>query len=168
MLMQTYGPDWGRFDNHQDRLINFNFTGMHKEIGEYIIDSTKERFRKGVAPDGSAWKPSRRAEETGGKTLMDSRVLYNSFTYRATASSVEVGTNVKYAAVHQGLDRSGQEVDEITIEPKKAKLLKFRIAGKWVSKNKVTIIARRYMGFNDEDTEEIGRIVDDRIEENLK
>ena len=166
--MEITGEDWGRFEKNLHRLTNFNFTGLHREIGEYIIDSTKERFRKGIAPDGTAWKKSARAESTGGKTLMDNRTLYNSFTYRASPNGVEVGTNVKYAKVHQGIDKSGGEVDEIIIKPKQAKALRFQISGSWVIKKQVRIPARRFMGLNDNDTEEIVQIGKDRIEESLK
>jgi phage gpG-like protein len=168
MKMEIAGADWGRFENHLTNLANFNFTGLHKEIGEYIVDSIKERFRTGVAPDGTAWKPSIRAKAESGKTLMKTRILYNSFTYRASSDKVEVGTNVKYARVHQGLDDSGQEVDEIVIKAKTGKGLRFRIAGSWVNKKEVKIPARRFMGFNDDDAGEITQIANDRIGECLQ
>lgn len=35
---------------------------MHDEIGEYMIQATRQRFLKGVAPDGTAW--ARKSEGT--------------------------------------------------------------------------------------------------------
>lgn len=34
-----------------------DMTPLHEAIGEYVIDITKERFKKGIAPDGTAWTP---------------------------------------------------------------------------------------------------------------
>jgi phage virion morphogenesis protein len=59
------------------------------------------RFRSGKGPDGTPWKPSRRAEQEGGQTLSDTRRLRNSITSAFDRTSATVGTNVLYAAVHQ-------------------------------------------------------------------
>jgi phage gpG-like protein len=165
MQLTIEGKDWERFNKCLHRLANFNFTGLHKEVGEYIVDATKERFRKGVAPDGTAWKESRRAKDTGGKTMMDTRRLYNSLTYRANASQVAVGTNVKYAVTHQPKDPNQ---DETVIEPKKAKVLRFQVSGKWVSKKQVKVPARPFLGLNVEDEKEIVQIGLDRIKETVE
>jgi phage gpG-like protein len=165
MKLTLAGKDWERFNGCLHRLVNFDFTGLHKEVGEYVLDATKERFRKGVAPDGTGWKQSRRAKESGGKTMMDTRRLYNSLTYRASIESVEVGTNVKYAKVHQPEDPNQ---DETVITPKKAKVLKFKISGRWVSKKEVRIPRRDILGINDDDVAEINQIGLERIKETVE
>jgi len=165
MKMEMSGGDWSKFENCLHRLVLFDFKGMHQDIGEYIINSTKERFRNGVDPDGNAWKPSKRSEDEGGKTLQNTRTLYNSISYRASMEGVEVGTNVKYARVHQGLDKSGNQVKEIVIVPKQARLLAFTVSGKKVFAKKVTISARPFMGINEADAKEITSIGQEWIEE---
>lgn len=162
MRMEITGEDWGKFHQCLHRLVNFDFKALHKEIGEYLVDSTKERFRQGVAPDGTAWKESIRAKETGGKTMMQTRRLYNSLTYRATSENVQVGTNVKYAKTHQPED---PRKDETVIKPKSAKVLRFKVAGRWVSKKEVRVPRRDFLGINDDDSTEIVQIGLDRIEE---
>lgn len=32
-------------------------TPMFKDIGEYMVEATRQRFTKGVSPDGTAWAP---------------------------------------------------------------------------------------------------------------
>lgn len=58
--------------------------------------------------------------------------------------------NVKHAATHQFGDTR-------TIRPKKAKALRFRVNGQWVTKKKVTVTipARPYLGLDEEDMEEL-------------
>ena len=71
------------------------------EAGQILVASTVLRFERGTGPDGEPWKPSRRALEEGGQTLVDSARLRNSMTHVASADGVDVGTNVVYAAIHQ-------------------------------------------------------------------
>lgn len=75
--------------------------GLFQEIGDSLITSTHQRWDRGVAPDGTPWPPSLRVQKHGGKTLILSSRLYRSVTYQASASQLELGTNVAYAAIHQ-------------------------------------------------------------------
>jgi len=70
-------------------------------IGASLVDSTRHRFGLEAGPDGTPWRPSRRAIRTGGRTLAHKRRLVGSITHVAADQSVEVGTNVPYAAIHQ-------------------------------------------------------------------
>lgn len=70
-------------------------------IGMALESSTIDRFDKGVSPDGVAWPASERVLLAGGKTLVDRGHLRGSITHNADGSSVEVGSNLVYAAVHQ-------------------------------------------------------------------
>lgn len=72
---------------------------LWERIGRVGKTSTQMRFRMQVAPDGSPWKKSRRAQEDGGQTLSLSRRLRNSMTYVASEINVSWGTNVAYAAM---------------------------------------------------------------------
>ena len=115
-------------------------------IGSFLETITRERFQSGQAPDGTAWKPSLRALITGGKTLLDTGRLVGSIVSEATDRSVEVGTNVIYAAIHQfgGTIRG------------KAGKLQFRLAnGQFVTKDAVTMPARPFLGVSSDDEQEI-------------
>ncbi|WP_165184719.1 phage virion morphogenesis protein [Caulobacter soli] len=79
---------------------------LMETVGSYLESSIESRFVRQVGPDGKRWKPSVRAQATGGMTLTDSRRLRDSITHNADDRSVAVGTNVVYAAAHQfGLNR---------------------------------------------------------------
>jgi phage virion morphogenesis protein len=70
-------------------------------IGQYGETSTRLRFRHQAGPDGQAWKPSKRAQKTGGQTLVHKARLLRSITHRASTSGAEWGSNVIYAGIHQ-------------------------------------------------------------------
>ena len=148
--------NYEKFNKQLSKLTNFNFTGLHQEVGEHIVESTKDRFKDEKGPDGKKWEPSHRAKTTGGKTLTDNATLKNSLTYKATSSKVDAGTNMIYAAVHQ---------DGKTIKTKRAKYLKFKIGKRWAQKKKVKIPARPFLGISSDDRKEIKRIIRDRIDQ---
>ena len=75
--------------------------GFMADLGDGLLLSIDQRFETGKGPGGLPWKPSQRALDGQGQTLVHSGRLRQSFTRVATADSVEVGTNVVYAAVHQ-------------------------------------------------------------------
>ena len=123
-----------------------DMTELMDDIGAAMVTSTQLRFEDGEAPDGSKWTPSIRAREEGGKTLVDSSHLMDSITHSASATQVEWGTNVLYAAVHQ----LGK-----TIKPKTQPYLRFKIGDRWSLKKQVTIPARPFVGLSDEDKDVI-------------
>jgi phage virion morphogenesis protein len=90
-------------------------TPVMSEIGEIIVTQTQDAFDDSKAPDGSAWKPSLR----GGQTLVNTARLRRSINYQTGKNSVEVGTNVVYAAIHQ----FGGKTKAHVIRPKKGKAL---------------------------------------------
>lgn len=105
--------------DHQEPLL--------KAIGHSINENVRMTFRELKAPDGTAWKPlspvtkyQRAKNKSGGRVyrkdgkgtlakftqvyitatpLNDTGVLRNSIAYRLSGQSVEIGTNVKYAAL---------------------------------------------------------------------
>lgn len=86
-----------------------DMTDLMDIIGMEVESDVHENFEGEHSPVGVPWPPSNRARETGGKTLTDRAHLRNSITHRATASSVEVGTNIIYAARHnQGFSGAEQ------------------------------------------------------------
>ncbi|MBF0556984.1 MAG: phage virion morphogenesis protein [Nitrospirae bacterium] len=68
-------------------------------IGERVTASVKENFRAGGRPE--MWIPSQRAKQTGTQTLIDTKRLMNSIHPTAYNNRVEIGTDVKYSAIHQ-------------------------------------------------------------------
>jgi len=76
-----------------------NIEPVMDAIGADLEAAAERAFDSERAPDGEAWKQSERARKTGGRTLRDKSILYNSITHSADRSSVAVGSNVIYAAV---------------------------------------------------------------------
>jgi phage virion morphogenesis protein len=68
-------------------------------IGQIVRSSVIKNFEAEGRP--TPWKKSRRTTKTGGRTLTKSGRLMKSITPHAGPVSVEIGTNVVYAAVHQ-------------------------------------------------------------------
>lgn len=130
-----------------------NLRPVLNEIGAELEKTTLDRFETGVGPDGIAWKPSRRAAETGGQTLVESTALRDSVHYVADDHGVEIGAGGPagaYAPIHQF---GG------TITAKDG-YLKFRLgSGAFVSVKSVTIPARPYVGLSAEDERTIPSIV---------
>ena len=118
------------------------------ELGEYGLRSTRARFKTQTAPDGTAWaalQPWYQKEKRRNKNriLTLDGYLRSRITWQfAGDRTVEIGSNLPYAAVHQF---------GATIKPRAAKVLMFR---GHVAKS-VTIPARPYLGLSDEDRSEI-------------
>lgn len=123
-------------------------------IGSMLVASVIHRFETGAGPGGTPWAPSIRARTEGGKTLVDKARLRTSITYVPGPTSVEIGTNVVYAAIHQF---GG------TIHAKNAPHLVFKVGGQFVSKDQVTIPARPFLGIDEGDRAEINHILRDHL-----
>lgn len=85
-----------------------NMAPVMAEIGDIVAQKTRLNFVKGQDPDGNVWAPlsaatlRKKRRGTNAKPLRDTGRLMNSITSRnATQNSVEIGTNVIYAAIHQ-------------------------------------------------------------------
>lgn len=90
------------FKKAMSTLTSFDTTNMLRVVGEVLHDDVLDRFAKGEAPDGSKWEESERAKALGGgKTLVDSGILRDSFSPQVTGDELLYGTAMPYAAVHQ-------------------------------------------------------------------
>jgi len=70
-------------------------------IGGIVLRSVRQNFMQGGRPD--KWVKSKKPS---GRTLIATRRLMMSINRKLNATSVEIGTNTEYAAVHQfGDDR---------------------------------------------------------------
>ncbi len=88
------GIDWAA-----DQLRDLS--DLMDQIGRVLVPGASERIAvTNVALDGTPWAPSKRARETGGKTLLLSARLRESIASHPAPDHVEVGTNVVYASVH--------------------------------------------------------------------
>ncbi len=105
-----------------------DLTPIHQEIGEYMIESTRQRFQRGEAPDGDAWAPKKpatiaRYQDRGDgyrpKPLIGpSGRLGREIAMLASRDAVEIGSALEYSAVMQdgaakgafGTDRSGRPI----------------------------------------------------------
>lgn len=87
-------------------------TPVMQEIGEILVDSTKQRFGQGVAPDGSRWKPkspvtlakygARSSNRVDVRPLFGpSGALSSQIFANAGPDSVEWGSPMVYAATQQ-------------------------------------------------------------------
>lgn len=133
------------------RLQRPDTTPLMRRIGERIQASTKDRFGEQKAPDGQPWKElstdyAQTKPRNRHKILTLRGNLRRYIRWQADATSVQIGTNTKYAAIHQF---GG------TIRPKKGKALAF--GGEVVSS--VAIPARPYLGISTQDQQEIHAII---------
>ncbi|MBF0589712.1 MAG: phage virion morphogenesis protein [Magnetococcales bacterium] len=122
-------------------------TELYKSIGDYLTNSTRDRFRQEESPEGVAW------QELSPTTLLgkrkdDKRILKEKgisgglmgrISRQASREGVRVGSNVVYAAIHQFGGLAG---------PKD---------------RRVIIPARPYLGLSPEDKAEIMQLAKDEI-----
>ena len=134
-----------------------------RACGLVLLRSITKTFKAGGRP--MRWKPSWRAQKTGGKTLIKTARLMRSITMQVAGKTLRVGTNVKYAAIHQ----LGGTIPARVILPRRAKALrwidrsgKVRFA-KRVSIGPTQIPARPFLVIQDADWRVFKRIFEQEI-----
>jgi phage virion morphogenesis protein len=120
--------------------IGANLTRPLKEVGEYLVSETVMRFKNSVSPDGVAWGSVQR----GGVPLVHHGHLRDSITYAQQTNEVMVGSDMIYAAIHQFGGEAGRRSRRVYIDP------------------------RPFLGVNESDSDEIGRIFSDHLMEALQ
>ena len=89
-----------------------DMTPVFRDIGEIVIDSTKQRFGQGLAPDGSRWAPkspvtlakygARASNRIDVRPLFGpSGALSSQIFYEAGPDSLQWGSPMIYAATQQ-------------------------------------------------------------------
>jgi phage virion morphogenesis protein len=144
-------------------------------LGEYLQRSIQGRFKTQTAPDGTPWaslqkRYARRKKYNKDKVLTLRGYLRSSIRFQVTApDTVEVGTNTKYAAVHQ----FGGAIEQL---PQSRKTRYRSVAGRvlfaksthkrgvterWVERGAYTvnIPARPFLGISADDDREIWDII---------
>lgn len=87
-----------------------NLMPVMEQIGEYLVMSTKERFKAGTSPEGAKWAPkspatlarygARKSNRVDPRPLFGpSGMLSSQIFHEASSNQVEVGSNLIYAAV---------------------------------------------------------------------
>lgn len=100
-------------------------------VGRVIQSRIQLGFRSSASPYGEPWKPP---VLRSGQPLVDTGRLRSSITYKVEADRVVIGTNVKYAPVHQF---------GATILPKRAKMLAVPYGGSAAGRAPTGIIMLR-------------------------
>ena len=146
-----------------------NPTPLFEDIGLSLVTSTQHRFDTSTSVDGSPWPPSLRVKKHGGETLILSGRLYRSITANASATGVEIGTNVVYAAIHQfgGTVNQGARHQTLHFRTDKAGRQRFSTAKKSnrskdvaVHAHTITMPARPFIGLDDDDDAAILKIAE--------
>jgi phage virion morphogenesis protein len=131
-----------------------------KVIGQELIKSTRRRFDAQVDPSGQRWKPLNAyyaAGKTGRLILQGAGLaggLLGSITAQVDGSTLRIGTNKVYGAIHQF---GG------TIVPRTFPALVFKINGKLSFARQVTIPARPFLGISEADRQEIPKLIEDVV-----
>ncbi len=158
MRVALEGDDLGaRFARLQ--ALTEDTTPLMRIIGAGLVKTTQDRFERGRDPEGHLWAPllpAYAAIKRGPGILREARMrggLMGSVTFEAARSSVRVGSNKVYAAIHQfgGV-----------IRPKNAPALRFFLGAprRMVLVRKVTIPARPYLGFGTADRDVVQDALD--------
>lgn len=122
---------------------------LMSQVATALKIGTQDRFESKTTPDGKPWSSS----------LFKSGDLKRKIITNYTADKAEVGSNLKYAAIHQfgGV-----------IKPKKAKCLHFMLNGQSVFAKSVKIKANPYLGISEADEVAISQVVENYLTGELK
>ena len=83
-----------------------DLTPAMRDIGEYLVRTTKDRFADERGPDGAPWEPlsehtKRRKRRNAGRILTEHGYLGGQIVYQAEPTAVEAGSPLVYAGTHQ-------------------------------------------------------------------
>ncbi len=82
-----------------------------RQIGNHIQNTSELSFERQKSPFGDNWKPNSKVtlqNKRGNKILIKSRSLSHSIHYHTSSNSVSIGTNLKYAPIHQFGGKAGR------------------------------------------------------------
>lgn len=112
-MSYTITYDIGDFERSLGELINRleHREPLMRELAAAMGDAVEENFAREGRPEWMGWSPAWARKRRGGKILQKSGRLAASITQRSSNDAAVVGTNVKYARIHQ-------EGGEISIAPR--------------------------------------------------
>ena len=133
-----------------------DLTPAMRDIGEHLLNTTRERFSEEKAPDGTPWAPlsettKKRKRRNAGKILTRDGFLRGNLAYRESANSVVVGSPSIYRGTHQFGAEQGSFGSTSGGSP-----IPFG-----------DIPARPFLGVSNDDADAITRIIRDFIAEGL-
>ena len=131
-------------------------------IGQYLVESTQERFTKEEDPEGKKWaalKQSTKDSKKHAKILTESSGLRDSVIYAVRNNGLRVGTNKEYGATHQ-FGRDKMPGHKRAVPTAFGKKLKFPVWAE-VKGYDPKIPARPFLGFSTEDRQIIMEIIED-------
>ena len=152
------------------------------DIAEYLHQSTDDRFRQQVAPDGSPWAPlapSTLARKKGGRILRAKGTLQDTLRHNVSSNELSFGTDRIYGAIHQfggkvkHASRSQQvyfrQGQDGSVGNRFVKKSKSNFA-QWVTRSAhdAEMKARPYLGLSSEDDIEVLAIIQDYLMEPIK
>jgi len=100
------------FGRLQDR--GAHLSGLMRDIGEILTQSTQQRFRDGVGPDGVPWEPL--ADGSGRTPLLDTGRMRDEIVPSSGENWAEISATAKQARWHQ----KGTKKYKIKAKPGKA------------------------------------------------
>jgi len=90
--------------NHLIKRAN-DLEPVFSDIGEYLIESTQQRFVDEETPDGEPWTPLKektiKYKARKDKILTESGSLADTLNYQLNGNELLFGSNLEYAATHQ-------------------------------------------------------------------
>lgn len=140
--------------NRLERLGG-NLRGVMGEIASEMLRSTQARFESGIAPNGAAWKPTKR----GGRILWQTGRLMRSIYADVDERAAIIGTGDVRAPWHQFGTKP------YTIRAKPGRALFWRGAPHPVGRvNHPGLPARPFLGISAQDKQMILEVAADAIE----
>jgi phage virion morphogenesis protein len=173
----TLTIDIGRLNQALQGLIRAgaDLSDPMAQISDQMVTDTIHRFETGTAPDGTPWVPSRRAQKTGGKTLIEHGGLMGSIVGESGPDYAAAGTNKVYGAIHQfggtiqkqarsqvNLTAGGSSAFISAASAKRRNKARSKtVFGQAVTigAHAVTMPARPYLGFNDREIDDFTQIL---------
>lgn len=150
------------------------------DIAEYLHQSTDDRFRKQVSPDGAPWAPlaaSTIAKKKSSQILRQDGVLQDTIRHRVSGDELELGSDRPYAAIHQfgGKIEQAARSQQVYFKHKGGEVgnrfVKKRLSNfaQWVTRGATSteMPARPFLGLSSADDTEILAIVSDYLFEPL-
>ena len=128
-----------------------DLSGLMLDIGELLTDSSKARFKTGIAPDGSPWAPL--ADGSGRTPLLKTGRMRDDIAPTSGVDWVEVNAGAKQARWHQ------EGTAPYTIKPKSKKALAWAGGpGPRKSVSHPGLPARRFIGISRSDVDGVTRL----------
>jgi phage virion morphogenesis protein len=144
-----------------------------RELGEYLLGSTKDRFKSQLAPDGTGWQALtprylKRKHRNKDKILTLRGHLRSQIAYQLEGdATVAVGSALKYAAIHQHggeISRQARQAEIFRKQNKAGKLSRLFSKKKakgavatrvTIGAHTIKIPARPFLGLSDADRGEL-------------